>query len=43
MSIYGYMRVSTVQQKTKRQIGNIKSYSSSAVIYEEKQTGMDIE
>lgn len=43
MSVYGYVRVSTMQQKTKRQIDNIKAYSSSAIIYEEKQTGTNIE
>lgn len=43
MSIYGYVRVSTMQQKTKRQIDNIKAYSGYAVIYEEKQTGTNIE
>lgn len=42
MCVYGYVRVSTAQQKTKRQIDNIKAYSSHAVIYEEKQTGTDI-
>ena len=43
MSVYGYVRVSTIQQKTKRQIDNIKAYSSSAIIYEEKQSGTNIE
>lgn len=43
MCVYGYVRVSTIQQKTKRQIDNIKAYSSNAVIYEEKQTGTNIE
>lgn len=35
--------VSTIQQKTKRQIDNIKAYSPGAVIFEEKQTGTNIE
>jgi DNA invertase Pin-like site-specific DNA recombinase len=41
--IYGYVRVSTVNQKTQRQIDNIKSYNSDAIIREEKQSGKDIE
>lgn len=41
--IYGYVRVSTVNQKTLRQIDNIKSYNSDAIIREEKQSGKDIE
>lgn len=43
MSVYGYVRVSTMQQKTKRQIDNIKAHSLGAIIYEEKQTGTNIE
>ena len=43
MCVYGYVRVSTAQQKTKRQIDNIKTYSSNGIIYEEKQTGTNIE
>ena len=41
--IYGYVRVSTVNQKTQRQIDNIKSYNSDDIIREEKQSGKDIE
>ena len=41
--IYGYVRVSTVNQKTQRQIDNIKSYNSDTIIREEKQSGKDIE
>lgn len=40
---YGYVRVSTMQQKTQRQIDNIKSFDTNAIIYEEKQSGKDIE
>lgn len=43
MSMYGYVRVSTKQQKTQRQIDNIKSYNAEAIIFEEKQSGKDIE
>lgn len=43
MCRYGYVRVSTKQQKTQRQIDNIRSFDSDAVIYEEKQSGKDIE
>lgn len=43
MTTYGYVRVSTRQQKTQRQVDNIKSFCPSAVIYEEKQSGKDIE
>lgn len=43
MCVYGYVRVSTKQQKTQRQIDNIKSYNADAVIYEEKQSGKDVE
>ena len=43
MCKYGYVRVSTKQQKTQRQIDNIKSYDPAAIIYEEKQSGKDIE
>ncbi len=43
MCTYGYVRVSTRQQKTQRQIDNIKAFQSDAVIYEEKQSGRDIE
>ena len=43
MSKYGYVRVSTMQQKTQRQIDNIKSFDTNAIIYEEKQSGKDIE
>lgn len=43
MCRYGYVRVSTKQQKTQRQIDNIKSFDTDAIIYEEKQSGKDIE
>lgn len=43
MCKYGYVRVSTMQQKTQRQIDNIKSFDADAIIYEEKQSGKDIE
>ena len=43
MCRYGYVRVSTKQQKTQRQIDNIKSFDAGAIIYEEKQSGKDIE
>lgn len=41
--IYGYVRVSTIQQKTERQINNIKGFESDAIIISEKQSGKDIE
>lgn len=41
--IYGYVRVSTKQQKTQRQIDNIRAFESKAIIFEEKQSGKDIE
>ena len=41
--VYGYVRVSTVNQKTQRQIDNIKGYNADAIIREEKQSGKDIE
>lgn len=43
MCIYGYVRVSTINQKTQRQIDNIKEFEPTAIIYEEKQSGKDIE
>lgn len=43
MCKYGYVRVSTKQQKTQRQVDNIKSFDADAIIYEEKQSGKDIE
>ena len=43
MCTYGYVRVSTRQQKTQRQVDNIKAFQADAVIYEEKQSGKDIE
>lgn len=43
MCRYGYVRVSTIQQKTQRQIENIRSFDAGAIIYEEKQSGKDIE
>lgn len=39
MCKYGYVRVSTKQQKTQRQIDSIKSFDTDAIIYEEKQSG----
>ena len=41
--IAGYVRVSTKQQKTQRQIDNIKAFDSNAIIYQEKQSGKDID
>lgn len=41
--IYGYVRVSTVQQKVERQINNIKGFNEDAIIISEKQSGKDIE
>lgn len=43
MCRYGYVRVSTIQQKTQRQIDNIRLFDPYAIIYEEKQSGKDIE
>lgn len=43
MCTYGYVRVSTRQQKTQRQIDNIKAVCPDAIIYEEKQSGKDID
>jgi len=43
MCTYGYARVSSAQQKTQRQIDNIKSFDADAIIYEERQSGKDIE
>ena len=43
MCVYGYVRVSTQQQKVERQADNIKSFNPDAIIYEEKQSGKDIE
>ena len=43
MCKYGYVRVSTMQQKTQRQIDNIKSFDTNAIIYEERQSGKNIE
>lgn len=40
---FGYVRVSTRQQKTQRQIDNIKAYSPGAKMYVEKQSGKNIE
>lgn len=40
---YGYVRVSTRQQKTQRQIDNIKAYCPGAKMYVEKQSGKNIE
>lgn len=41
--VYGYVRVSTTQQKTQRQIDNIKAFDNNAIIKEEKQSGKDID
>lgn len=41
--VYGYVRVSTKQQKTKRQIDNINDYCSDAIMFIEKQSGKNIE
>ncbi len=41
--IYGYVRVSTIQQKIERQINNIKAFEANAIIISEKQSGKDIE
>lgn len=41
--IYGYVRVSTIQQKVERQINNIKGFNADAIIISEKQSGKDIE
>lgn len=43
MRIYGYARVSTRQQKIQRQTDNIKAFNPDAIIYEERQSGKDIE
>lgn len=43
MCVWGYVRVSTTQQKTKRQVDNIKAFCEDAVILVEKQSGKDIE
>lgn len=43
MCVYGYVRVSTQQQKTQRQADNIKAFNPDAIIYEEKQSGKYIE
>lgn len=40
---YGYVRVSTRQQKTQRQIDNIKAYCPGAKMRVEKQSGKDID
>lgn len=40
---YGYVRVSTLQQKTKRQVDNIKSFCDDAIIFVEKQSAKNIE
>lgn len=41
--IYGYVRVSTIQQKVERQINNIIGFNGDAIIISEKQSGKDIE
>lgn len=41
--VYGYCRISTKKQNIDRQIDNIKSFDATAIIYEEKQSGKDIE
>lgn len=35
MCTYGYVRVSTKQQRTQKQIDNIKSFDKDAIIYKE--------
>ena len=37
--VYGYVRVSTKEQKIERQITNIKNYNNDAIIFDEKITG----
>lgn len=41
--VYGYARVSTAKQKLQRQIDNIKTFDSSAILYTEKYTGTKID
>lgn len=41
--IYGYARVSTQKQSLQRQLDNIKEYNPSAIIYQEKFTGTEID
>ena len=41
--IYGYVRVSTIQQKVERQINNIIGFNGDAIIISEKQSGKDID
>lgn len=41
--IYGYVRVSTIQQKVERQINNIIGFNKDAIIMSEKQSGKDID
>ena len=41
--IYGYARVSTVNQKIERQVNNIKSIEPKAIIFSEKKTGTKLE
>lgn len=43
MSIYGYARVSTKNQKLQRQIDNIKAYNNNAIIFTEKFTGTKLD
>lgn len=43
MCDYGYVRVSTECQKVQRQRDNIRDFCSNAIIFEEKQSGKDIE
>ena len=42
-TVYGYARVSTLRQKLKRQIDNIKAARPEAVIVTEKYTGTSID
>lgn len=41
--VYGYCRVSTINQKIDRQIINIKNYNATAIIFEEKATGTKLD
>lgn len=43
MAVYGYCRVSTMQQNVERQIDNVKRYNADTVIFAEKQSAKDID
>lgn len=43
MAVYGYCRVSTMQQSVARQVENVKRYNPDAVIYIEQQSAKDID